>query len=333
MKVLIAGLGSIGRRHLHNLISTGCRDIIVYRTHFGTLTEEDFPGVQIETDLARALNQHPDAVIIANPTARHLDIALPAASAGCSLLIEKPVSNRAEGIAQLTSIITEKNLKTLIGFQFRFHPGILKLHEWIRDGAIGRPLSARCEWGEYLPNWHPWEDYRRSYSARKDLGGGVVFTLSHPLDYLHWMLGDVEEINAVTGNLGDLKIEVEDFADIRLRFCNGVYANVHLDYFRQPTEHRLEIVGTEGVIEWRNATGAARLFRTKTENWETSLLPEGFTRNYLFLDEINHFIKVIAGKEESRCTLDDGIYNLQMCLAIHESAKRKEAIIFEGWGN
>ncbi len=333
MKVLIAGLGSIGRRHLRNLIDLGCKEVIVYRTHFGAMAEENFPGVRSETDLDAALAERPDAVIISNPTARHLDVAIPAARAGCSLLIEKPISDRLAGIQELEEIAREKKIKTLVGFQFRFHPGIQQVQRWICEGAIGRPLSARCEWGEYLPSWHPWEDYRKSYSARADLGGGAVLTLSHPLDYLHWILGDVEEVTATTAKLSDLELNVEDCAEIGMRFRGGACANVHLDYFRQPAEHRLDIIGTEGAIEWRYATGAARLFRAKTEHWESILAPAGFERNHLFVQEMQHFMNVVARAEEPRCSLDDGIYNLKLCLAIHESAKRKSAVSFEGHDN
>ena len=126
--------------------------------------------------------------------------------------------------------------------------------------AIGRPLAVHAHWGEYLPNWHPWEDYRQSYSARADLGGGVVVTLSHPLDYLRWLLGDVLSVSAQVGTVGDLGIDVEDLADINLRFASGCFGNVHLNYLQQPPIHRMQIVCTGGTLDWDNADGALRVF-------------------------------------------------------------------------
>ena len=194
MKFLIAGLGSIGRRHFRNLLTLGERDIILYRTHQATLPDDELAGFPVETDLLSALSHHPDAVIISNPTALHLDIAIPAAQSGCYILLEKPVSHSMTRLGELEHAIQLNKLKVLVGFQFRFHPGLQKVKQLLDTGSIGDLLSARAHWGEYLPNWHPWEDYKLGYAARSDLGGGVVLTLSHPLDYLRWFLGDVESL-------------------------------------------------------------------------------------------------------------------------------------------
>lgn len=326
MKVLIAGLGSIGRRHLRNLLALQQKEILLYRTHRSTIPDEELKDIAVETDLQRSLAYHPDAVIVANPTAKHLDIAIPFAQAGSSILLEKPVSHNLERINELRDAEKRGGGRILVGFQFRYHPGLIKTAEWIKDGAIGRLISVRCEWGDYLPDWHPWEDYRKSYSSRVDLGGGVVLTLSHPLDYLRWLLGDVSELWAMTGKVSDLEIEVEDVAEIGLRFDNGAIGNLHLDYFRRPGEHRLEIVGKEGTIEWRNATGAARLYRAVNQNWESFLPPEGFERNDLFMAEMRHFLDVAEKKVAPCCTLEDGVEALRLALAVLESGKSKKLI-------
>lgn len=326
MKTLIAGMGSIGRRHLRNLLDLRKDEIMVYRTHQSTLPDEDLPVVKIETDFHRALSYQPDAVIVANPTSKHLEIAIPFAKTGASILLEKPVSHNTDGVNELKHAEKSGGGRILMGFQFRYHPGLIKAADWMKDGAIGRVISVRCEWGEYLPSWHPWEDYRKSYSARGDLGGGVVLTLSHPIDYLRWLVGEISELWAFTGKVSDLEIGVEDCAEVGLRFENGATGNLHLDYFRCPAEHRFEIIGTAGMIEWRNATGAARLFRSESDSWESSLLPEGFERNDLFIAEMKHFLDVVEKKAKPVCTLEDGIKALKIALAVHESAKTKQVV-------
>jgi len=188
VKFLIGGLGSVGRRHLRNLIKLGERDILLYRTHRSTLPEAELAGFPVETDLRTALQHKPDAVIVSNPTALHMDVAIPAARAGCHLFLEKPVSHSLDGLDELDNALCEGGGRLLVGFQFRFHPGLQRLSRLLAEGVIGRPLSARACWGEYLPGWHPWEDYRQSYSARPELGGGVILTLCHPFDYLRWLL-------------------------------------------------------------------------------------------------------------------------------------------------
>ena len=326
MKFLIAGYGSIGRRHLRNLQTLSQKDIVLYRTLQSTIADEDKPGVTVETDLTTALTSHPDGVIISNPTAKHLDVAIPAVESGCNILIEKPISHSLEKISNLRKALKKGNAKLLVGFQFRFHPTLQVIAQLLRDHEIGRILSVRAEWGEYLPSWHPWEDYRKSYTSRNELGGGVVLTLSHPIDYLRWLIGDIVSVGAMTGKLSDLEIKVEDTAEIMMEFSNGAIGSLHLDYYRRPAEHKLEIIGTEGTIEWKNATGAARIYRAKTDAWESHLVPQGFDRNDMFLMEMKHFINVIEGKEEPTCNLEDGARTLEVAMAIHESSKTKKVI-------
>jgi predicted dehydrogenase len=318
MKFLIAGLGSVGRRHLRNLRTLGEQDILLYRTHRATLPDDELAGLPEETDLRRALDHKPDAVIVANPTSLHLDVAIPAAEAGCSILMEKPVSASLERLDTLRAALRRGGGRLAGGFQFRFHPGLRRIKEWLAEKAIGTPVSARAAWGEYMPGWHPWEDYRRAYAARPDLGGGVVLTLCHPLDYLHWMLGEAEAVTAFTGRQG-LGLEVVDTAEIGIKFRSGTLASVHLDYVRRPAEHTLEIVGSGGTIAWDNADGTARLAQAgpdgKAGGWQLFPVPEGFERNAMFLDEMRNFIAVVRGEAEPACTLEDEIYALKLALA------------------
>jgi predicted dehydrogenase len=322
MKFLIAGLGSIGRRHLRNLQALGEKDIILYRTHSSTLPDDEIAAFPVETDLQAALAHKPDAVIIANPTALHLNVAIPAAEAGCYLLIEKPVSDSPKRIDELKAALKHGGGKVLVGFQFRFHPTLRKVAEWLRTEQIGKPLTFHAEWGEYLPRFHPWEDYRKSYAARSDLGGGVVRTLSHPIDYLRMLLGEVAALWAFTGKTSDLEIDVEDTAEIGLKFALGTVGTLHLDYYRRPTQHKLEIVGSKGLIEWSNTTNVARLYRAELEAWESCLAPDKFERNDMFLSEMSHFIQVARGEIEPVCTLEDGLRVQELVQAIYDSADR-----------
>ena len=170
MKILIAGLGSIGRRHFRNLIALGETDLVLLRTRKATLPDDELAGYPVETDIHEALQIHnPDAVVVANPTSLHLDVAIPAAEAGCHILLEKPVSHSLDGLGTLRKAAEKSGSKILVGFQFRYHPALNKARELIQNGALGKVLTVHAHWGEYLPNWHPWEDYRQSYAARADL--------------------------------------------------------------------------------------------------------------------------------------------------------------------
>ncbi len=331
MKFLIAGFGSIGRRHFRNLLALGERDIVFLRSQHSTLPDDEIAEFSVETEIAAALAYRPDAVIIANPTALHLDVAIPAAEQGCHLFIEKPVSHSLARIDELQAALARGGGNAFTAFQFRFHPGLQRIQTWPSPdpqtpNPIGHPLSVRVHWGEYLPSWHPWEDYRQSYSARADLGGGVVLTLCHPLDYLRWLFGDVRSLWAFTSSNSGLELDVEDSAEMGLRFENGVIGSVHLDYVQRPPGHWLEIIGTEGMIRWDNADGAVNVFNAQVGDWQRYLLPEGFERNDLFLAEMAHFLQVIRGEGEPRATLEDGIWSQRLVQAVHASAREGRLI-------
>jgi predicted dehydrogenase len=329
MKILIAGLGSVGRRHLRNLVSLGEHDILLYRTHQSTLPDEELSTYPVETDLTAALAQIPDAVIIANPTALHLDVAIPAALAGYHILLEKPISDTLERVDELQFAVQASGARVLVGFQYRYHPGLKQAAEILASGEIGRPLSVRAHWGEYLPNWHPWEDYRKSYAARKDLGGGVVLTLTHPMDYLRMLFGEVDALWALTAQINDLEIDVEDTAEIGLRFASGVMGSVHLDYNQQPGRHQLEIICTLGTIRWDNAGEALAVYSAEKDKWQTTPLPENFERDDLFRAQIAHFLEVVQDKAEPLCSLDDGIWAQKLANAVHDSAAKEKLIRFD----
>jgi predicted dehydrogenase len=320
-RILICGLGSIGRRHLRNLRALGEEDIVLLRSGKGTLPDDELAGLPVERDLRSALgNWRPDAVVVATPTALHLEAAIPAARAGCHLLLEKPVSHSLARVAELQTEAARSGSRVLVGFQFRFHPGLHAIKQLLEQGAIGRPTSVRVNWGEYLPDWHPWEDYRGSYSARSDLGGGVVLTLCHPLDYLDWLFGRPDRLWARVAHLSEFDLDVEDTADIAMAYASGMTATVHLDYIQRPPEHGLMITGTQGTIHWDGLAGKVRVYGAETETWEEIATPSGFERNTLFLDEMRHFLQVVAGQARPVCTLEDGVFALRLCLASKESS-------------
>ena len=338
MRFLIAGLGSIGRRHFRNLIALGERDVILLRTRKATLPDDELAGYPVETDIQEALEKHtPDAVIVANPTSMHLEIAIPAAQAGCHILLEKPVSHSLERLDVLQKAVEKSGSKILVGFQFRYHPTLNKARELIQSNTLGRILTVHAHWGEYLPQWHPWEDYRQSYAARSDLGGGVIVTLTHPLDYLRDLLGEVESLYSFNGHMSPLAVDVEDVAEIGLKFRNGALGGVHVNYFQRPPVHRLEIAGTDGTLRWDNADGILRHYKMPASFGsfsdqppspviESFSPPEGFERNQLFVAQTRHFIEVVRGEAEPICRLEDGVKALSLALAAYESQKSERMV-------
>ncbi len=342
MKFLVAGLGSIGRRHFRNLIALGEKDIVLLRTRKATLPDDELAGYPVETDVQEALKKHkPDAVIVSNPTSMHLDVAIPAAEAGCHLLLEKPVSHSPERLDVLQRVVERSGSRILVGFQFRYHPTLNKARELIQSNVLGKLLTVHTHWGEYLPQWHPWEDYRQSYAARDDLGGGVIVTLTHPLDYLRYLIGEVDALWSFNGHLSPLEIDVEDVAEIGLKFMTGAVGGMHVNYFQRPPVHRLEIVGTNGTLRWDNADGMLYHYKLPAPFGsfsaqppvpvvETFSPPEGFERNQLFVAQTRHFMEIVRGESDPICSLLDGIQALRLAWAAYESQESGQVVRMSG---
>ena len=319
--VLVAGFGSIGRRHFENLRALGCQNFVFYRTRQGTIADEEtnrFPSV---TRLEEALGHRPRLAIISNPSAHHVSVALAAARAGCDLFIEKPLSASRDGCDELADVVREKELVTLVGCNFRFHPLLMQLRQGLHAGRIGEVIGARAEWGEYLPTWHPWEDHRRSYSARAEMGGGAILTLIHPLDYLYWLFGSVTEVQALTRAVPSLETPAgEDWADLNLRFDSGVQAQVHLDYVQRPPVHLLAVWGDGGRALWDYHAGVLVWENTSGEREEVRV-PDGFVRNDMYLAEMAELLDCVKSRKQTTVPLEDGVAVLEIALRAKEAAR------------
>jgi predicted dehydrogenase len=322
-RVLIAGLGSIGRRHLRNLRQLGVADILLYRTRPEPL--EEAPELPVFTDLDRALAAGPELVIVSNPNANHLQVALPAAEAGCDLFIEKPLSHSREGVEQLLAVVRRRQLVTLVGFDLRFEPGLRKVRALLAEGAIGRVVAIQAQVGQYLPDWHPWEDYRKSGSARKESGGGVILDLIHELDYLTWLNGDVSEVACMADTVSSLEIETEDVAGMLLRFANGAIGTLHLDYVQRAPSRTCRVIGEEGTICWDYFTREVRWYTARTGEWEAFQYAD-HERNDRFLEEMRHLLACHGRSEQPVVDVVEGSKVLRLALAAKEAALSRK-----GW--
>ncbi len=315
-KYLFAGCGSIGRRHIQNLKHLQPEaQILTYRVRGESLGEFELKYSLINyKDFAEALAAKPDAVFITNPTSLHLPLAKQAAEKGIPLFIEKPVSHTLDGVDDFIRLCEKKQLTVLLGYKMRFHPAVTTMKKLLGEGAIGRPLSIRAHYGGCLAEWHPWEDYRRMYSARKDLGGGVVLDAIHEIDYAYWLMGDAVEVKALCGQVSDLEIETEDMAEILLRFKSGAFGSIHLDYAQYPETRSCQIIGTTGTIEWNALKKTVELYQKETKTWKKFPEPEDWANNTMFVDEMRHFLNCLSGKEKPNHTLQDAKRVLEIAI-------------------
>jgi predicted dehydrogenase len=332
MKVLIAGLGSVGQRHLRNLLSAGVTDIIAYRRRGLPVPEVDHHGIPVYEDLEAALDQRPHVVFVTNPTSQHIEVALAAAERGCDLFIEKPLSHDLARVDDLIRLTAEKQLVAMVGCNFRFHTGLLQVREYLQARSVGRAITARAHAGEYLPDWHPGEDWRAGYSARRDLGGGVILTVIHELDYLSWMFGAVSRVFAMSGTWSSLGTEVEDAAEILVEFADGVHASIHLDYVQRPRTRTLEVIAEGGTIRWDFYAGRLSVYDAATATWTESAAPGFNERNTMYQDELRHFLACVVARRQTAVPLEEGKRVLEAALAARHSGVTGLPVTFQHTG-
>lgn len=329
MKYLFCGLGSIAERHISNLLSIGETDIIAFRRN-------DLPlrtiNKKIKTfiNLNKAIAQKPEVAFITTPSLFHIPLAIQLAKNDCHLFIEKPLSTNLVNIDQLVKIVKKKRLIVQIGFMMRYHQAIKQIKEWFKLRIIGEPIFARVSWGEYLPAWHPWEDYKKSYSANKDLGGGPIFTLCHDIDLMSWFFGKPKSVYALANKKSSLDISTEHCAEILFEYKNKLIVEIHLDFLQLPPKRTWEIVGNKGRIEFDYYKNLLELYlidpKKLTFKKTTIDFSNNFERNNMFLDEIKSFCDCIKNKKISDIKLEDGINNLKLLLAAHKSINTKKVV-------
>lgn len=330
MRVLVVGAGSIGLRHIGNLLSIGGVEVSVYR--YRTVLAEDLKkkfDVKVYDSLEGAFHAKPNAVVICNRTDQHLSVALNAAERGIHLFIEKPLSHSLKGLHRLSMIVQEQKLVVETGCMMRFHPNLLWMKNAICEGFLGDVYFARVNVGQYLPDWRPDRDYRSSYSAKREQGGGVVLDLIHELDYLSWWFGQVEDVAAILGHLSNLEINSEDVAQILLVFRSGVMAEVHMDYLRPQYSRSAEVVGSQGMLSWDYVAGTVTFKQAKSEE-VVHKVPENFDRNSMFIDHMRYFLNRLSAPKESAVSLDESIHVQRVALAAHESSKTRMFVRPEG---
>ena len=342
MKILMIGLGSIGQRHVRNIkeIFGDEAELIAYRNvgnkrliteKLGVLEDknvEDEYGIVSFTDLDEALAQKPDVAFITNVTAKHMECAIKAAKAGCNLMIEKPLSVDMSGTDKLREIIADKGLTVSVGFQNRYHPCIKVLKETVESGILGRIRYVSNEFSERLTTIHRYEDYRQTYMARRDLGGGPVLNLLiHDFDILQWIFGLPQSVSGKMMYGGDLEIDVEEGASAVFTFGEGkesfpVYT--HTDFMQYPPVHTFKVVGEKGRIEL-DMNSSEYVIYCGDEINKTEIFSD-FRRNDMFLQEIKDYFESLKNQTEPKLDLESGINTLKMVEMLRKSDSEKREI-------
>jgi len=327
MKILVVGCGSIGERHIRNLKMLSIDKIIACDTNPERLAliKDKYDVQETYTELQKAINQGIDAVLVCTPPSTHIPIALKAIDYKAHVFIEKPMSNNLDGVDELIKNASKNGLIICVGYNFRFHQGLKLLKKMVDRGEIGKILSARAEFGQYLPDWRPWQDYRQSYTSKKELGGGIILDGSHEIDYMRWLLGDVEQLFCFAGKISSLEVETEDVVGILIKFKSGaIIGEIHLDFVRHDYSRTCEIIGEKGTIKWSYQDRFVKVYSMDAKRWKRFNIKAD--PNDMYVQEMQHFINCVKIGEKPLIDGEEGRKTLEIALLAKKSAETKEVI-------
>lgn len=322
-RAAIVGSGSIGQRHIRNLHALGISEIYTLRSHKGHFTNLD-PGLGIQEvqDWQTLIDVRPDIAIVSNPTSLHLDAVFNLLPYVRGLFIEKPLSSSMEGVSDFLEQVKKYRVVTFVGYNLQFHP-VIKTIQTVLDGeSLGRPLLFQCQVGQWLPGWHPYEDHRQAYYARKDLGGGVSLTLSHELHLALQLFGPAQSITCLLNRSEALPLEVDVIADMMIQHQTGAVSQVHLDYLQRPI-HRQGVISCEkGWLTYDLVQPFVKI--QAEEDPEPGLIWDAsdYNPNDHYVDEMNTFLQVVReGRYRHPYDAWHGARSLALVMSAFESAQ------------
>lgn len=323
-RVLIVGLGSIGSRHLRlarHLLPNA--EIKVLR-HQETNSVPEFSNGCMSS-IVEALEFSPQIAVIANPATFHLKTAQSLAEAGVNLLIEKPLSDSVEGISNLIETCRAGKTTLATGYNLRFSPSMQHFRQALKNGIIGEIFSVRCEVGQYLPTWRPSTDYRQGVSANRILGGGALLELSHEIDYLRWIFGDVEWVRSTLSKQSNLEIDVEDSASLTIGFTPNsagkqVLSTINLDFIRHDYTRHCTVIGENGTLTWDGVLGRVMIYAKDSPFW-VELYSHQPVRDETYIEEWHDFLLSIQENKHPFVTGEDGLRVIEIIEAVRESSQ------------
>ena len=338
MKALFVGLGSIGQRHLRNLkMLLPDIEILAFRKsrkapilddRNNPIENHDFAkhyNIKEYFSLKEALIQKPEMVFVTNPSKFHAETVIAAMEARAFVFVEKPFSCDIESAKKIINLEKKLGKKLcMVGFQYRYSPTMNKLKNIIENKTIGNLINGQMANGEYLPYWHPYEDYRKSYASLKKLGGGALLSQIHDFDYSIYLFGMPKCIYAIGGKLSGLDIDVEDSVNIAATFNykNSILPiNMSLDYISWPSRRYINLYGENGSIYCDlNASTISVHIREKEEIYNHDF--SSINRNEIFIKELQNFISFVEGKDKPKVDIMEGMKSLEFALAAKTSLKK-----------
>lgn len=324
LRVCVVGLGSMGKRRVRNFTALGAKEIWGFDLQTARREEAHQKyGIETFAEFEAAAAKKPDVFIISTPPDWHTPYALEAAKRQTPFFTEASVVSK--GMQELIDLCKKENTWGVPSCTMRFYPGPKKIKEILNSGQIGKPVSFTYHCGQYLPDWHPWEDYRKFYAGKRETGAAREIT---PFEMV-WLLplfGKLQAVQCMKGKTGSLDVDIDDVYQMLFRYQENVFGHVQIDALAREAVRDLRILGTEGTLEWRMMTHEVRVFSASTKKWTAFPLQSGTAEaQYVnpeepYIAEMKAVAEAVLGKQPFPYTLEEDLAFLHLLEAAEKSS-------------
>jgi len=310
-KVAVIGLGSIALRHRRNLKTSYPAASILAMSASGRIPAEPIEYAdEVVPDIISLIEIRPYLVIIASPSSIHAQQAMPLIKAGIPVLIEKPVTATVSDSSRLIKFAAKHQTPIAVGYCLRYLSSSLIMKSLIDDQVIGKIYNLQAEVGQFLPDWRPDKKVKETVSANESLGGGALLELSHELDYIQWLIGDLTVEYAQLRHSKELDLDVEELADMVLTTKTGTVCNVHLDFLQKQALRHCHFIGSKGRLNWDLLNNTISLHSSLGDNVVYSE-PE-WDKNQMYLAMIEDFVNQIEGNSHQCISLNQAATTVRL---------------------
>lgn len=333
MKFLVVGLGSMGKRRVRNLQSLKAEQIIGFDIRDDRRQESEHKyGIRTFKDFESAMREDPEALVISTPPDKHHEYALLAAKANKHFFTE--INFLREGMDDLVEIGNRKDIAAVPSFTMPHHPSIKLLRKMLSEGKVGKPLCFSYHFGNYLPDWHGWEDYRQVYFSRKDTPG-CKEVVGFELTWLLWLLGDVRRVSCFKAKLSNLETDViDDVYQVILEFKCGILGNMLIDVVSRSSGRQMTLLGQEGTLYWNSQDGLLKAYDAQKEQWEEYPEDEGVEEpgysirlhEEIYVEEMNDFVEAAKGASPYPSSFQKEKEIVDLVEAIDKSAQQNISV-------
>lgn len=330
-KALMIGCGSIGQRHLKNLKEIGIETIIALRSHQGHYKNLPAELDVIEvSSLDDAKKLQPDIAVISNPTSLHIESAKNVLPFVKGIMIEKPLSSSLDGTKELIELFENKRVVSFMGHNLMFHPVVKEIKSFSDSNDVGKIINIQVQVGQWLPDWHPYEDYKKAYYATKELGGGVALTLIHEIHLVLELAGLPLKVFGIVSESDELELEVDVQSDLMIKHKSGAVSQVHLDYL-QRAAHRSGLIAFErGWISYDFSEMKVVGQTVNDESPVVKWMRKSYDYNLMYIEQMKQFVRYVEERRiKHEYDVTSSIESLKVVEALFKSNETSQAVDIE----